>query len=110
MWIFVVVFAALLIVLGIALLFGKGAWLIAGYNTASKEEKARIDTEKLCRSMGVLLLVVSAATVLMAYGIHQAEIGVLSEDEVLPYVAPLFVVTVIGVFAEMRYIRRHCQK
>lgn len=29
--------------LGIALLQGKGAWLIAGYNTLSDEEKAKYD-------------------------------------------------------------------
>ena len=46
----VVVFLAVaagFIVLGIIFLSGKGADLIAGYNTASPEEKASID-EKSC--------------------------------------------------------------
>ena len=36
-WIFVI----LLGILSIVLLSGHGSWLIAGYNTASKEEKAK---------------------------------------------------------------------
>ncbi|HUM85063.1 MAG TPA: DUF3784 domain-containing protein [Lachnospiraceae bacterium] len=35
---------------------GHGAWLIAGYNTASKSEKAKYDEKKLCRSFGIALL------------------------------------------------------
>jgi hypothetical protein len=37
------------IICGIFLLFGKGSWLIAGYNTSSKEEKEKFDEKKLCR-------------------------------------------------------------
>lgn len=47
-WSMVVLFA----VLAIILLFGKGAFLIAGYNTASRAEKAMYDEKKLCRVMG----------------------------------------------------------
>lgn len=39
--------AALFAVLSILLLSGKGSWLIAGYNTASPEEKAKYDSKKL---------------------------------------------------------------
>ena len=35
---------------------GHGAWLIAGYNTASKSEKAMYDEKKLCRSFGIGIL------------------------------------------------------
>ncbi|GKU24165.1 DUF3784 domain-containing protein [Clostridium folliculivorans] len=42
----------LFIVLGIVFSLGKGAFLISGYNTLSKEEKAKYDTEALCKFMG----------------------------------------------------------
>lgn len=45
-----------LIVLSVVLLMGKGAWLIAGYNTLSKEEKARYDRVALCKFFGKYLL------------------------------------------------------
>ncbi len=44
--------AALFAVFAIILFSGKGAFLIAGYNTASRAEKAMYDEKKLCRVMG----------------------------------------------------------
>lgn len=35
---------------------GRGGWSIAGYNTASTEEKAQFDEKKLCRLMGTFLI------------------------------------------------------
>lgn len=49
-------FVALFLLLAVVFLRGKGSWLIAGYSTASPEEKARIDEKKLCRYMGRLML------------------------------------------------------
>lgn len=49
----------LLLVLSLVLLFGKGSWLIAGYNTSSKEEKKKYNERKLCKVTGGGLLVVS---------------------------------------------------
>ena len=42
------VVAGIFLVLGTVFAFGKGAFLIAGYNTASAEEKAKYDEKKLC--------------------------------------------------------------
>ena len=44
-----------LVLLGIIFLKGKGSFLIAGYNTASKAEKEKIDEKKLCTCVGVLM-------------------------------------------------------
>ena len=46
------VMMTLFIVLGIVFMSGKGAWLIAGYNTSSAYEKSRTDEKALCRFMG----------------------------------------------------------
>lgn len=43
---------AVFFVLSVVFLLGKGAFLIAGYNTASKKEKARYNEKRLCRVMG----------------------------------------------------------
>lgn len=55
----------LLFVVSIVLLSGKGSFLIAGYNTAPAEEKAKYDEKKLCRIMGAGLLLVSIIIVVM---------------------------------------------
>ena len=54
-WILWVVFAVF-VILTIALLSGHGSKFISGYNTASKEEKARYDEKKLCRVYGIGML------------------------------------------------------
>lgn len=52
--------------LSLLLIYGKGSWLIAGYNTASKKEKAKYDEKLLCKVVGIGLLVIAAAILLMA--------------------------------------------
>ena len=60
------IFAVPVIIIGIVLCCGKGAFLIAGYNTASPKEKASYDEKALCRATGVLVLaIVGSVEVLM---------------------------------------------
>ena len=54
--------------IGIALLCGHGADLIAGYNTASAAEKAKWNKKALCRGVGVLLLILLACIELTVLG------------------------------------------
>ncbi len=58
----------LLVVLGLVFFRGKGAFLIAGYNTASKEEKAKYDEKALCRFMGRLMFAMAGCWALVALG------------------------------------------
>lgn len=51
-WIMYVV-AAVFALMTILFLFGRGSWLIAGYNTMSAEEKSKYNEKKMCRGMGV---------------------------------------------------------
>ena len=44
--------------MAIVIFIGKGDWLIAGYNTASKEEKEKVNIKRLRLIVGVLLLLV----------------------------------------------------
>lgn len=60
-WVIVILFA----VSSIYLLTGHGSWLIAGYNTTSKEEKGKYDGKKLCRVTGGGLAVVTILLVVM---------------------------------------------
>ena len=58
--------AVLFIVLGIVFASGKGANLIAGYNTASPEEKAKIDEKKLLKAMSVFMFVLAGCFIVSA--------------------------------------------
>ncbi len=53
------VFAALFVVLAVTFLMGKGDKLIAGYNTASEEERKKFDIHRL-RLLMVSLSVITA--------------------------------------------------
>ena len=60
------VIMALFIVLGIIFASGKGANLIAGYNTASPYEKANTDEKKLLKAMSVLMFVFAGCFLISA--------------------------------------------
>jgi len=60
-WAGVVLFA----VISLILLSGHGANLIAGYNTASKEEKSKYNTKKLCRVYGSGMSVITVMLLIM---------------------------------------------
>ncbi len=59
------ILGVILLIFSIILICGKGSFLIAGYNTASKEEKERYDEKKLCRVMGFGMLIISLMLVAM---------------------------------------------
>lgn len=80
--------AALLIIPAAFLLSGRGAFLIAGYNTASPEEKAPYDEKKLCRVTGIGLLVCGIPMLLWA---------VLGENAPSWFIAALMIVTLLDV-------------
>ena len=63
-WIVWVVFV-IFVVISIVLLSGHGSWFIAGYNTASKEEKKKYDEKKLCRTMGVGMSIIAILALIM---------------------------------------------
>ena len=62
------IFAVPVIIIGIVLCCGKGAFLIAGYNTSSPEERAKYDEKALCRAVGILLFVMVGCVELLLLG------------------------------------------
>ena len=57
--------AAPLLIMGIVILVGKGDNLIAGYNTASKEEKSQYNIKRLRGLIGGLLVLLAPMTVIL---------------------------------------------
>lgn len=58
----------LLLITSIFLLQGKGALLIAGYNTLSAIDKAKYDKVALCKAVGKLVLCITVSIVLIFMG------------------------------------------
>ncbi|CUO02558.1 Domain of uncharacterised function (DUF3784) [uncultured Ruminococcus sp.] len=63
-WIVWIIFI-ILAILSIVLISGHGSWFISGYNTASKEEKAKYDEKKLCRTMGIGMSIIAILLLIM---------------------------------------------
>lgn len=63
-WIIWVVFSIFLL-LSIVLISGHGSGLIAGYNTATKEEKLKYDEKKLCRTVGMGMVIIAVLFFIM---------------------------------------------
>ena len=54
-----------ILIISIYLISGRGSNLIAGYNTADKEKKEKYDAKKLCRVVGIGMLVISLLVLAM---------------------------------------------
>lgn len=59
------ILAAIFVFLAVLLLLGKGDMLIAGYNTASPEEREQYDIRRLRLLVALVLIIVSVGMVLM---------------------------------------------
>lgn len=66
--IFYSILVSLFIVLGIIFFCGKGAFLIAGYNTASKEEKSHMNEKLICKFMGKVMFMAACGMLIIALG------------------------------------------
>lgn len=60
--------ALMFVALGLLLSSGKGAFLIAGYNTMKKEKKEKYDEAALCKFMGKMMFALSFCAALWALG------------------------------------------
>jgi hypothetical protein len=54
-----IIVAAILVIMGVVILIGKGDNLIAGYNTASQKERAQYNIKRLRGLIGGLLIVLA---------------------------------------------------
>ena len=61
------IFAALFIVLAVVFLMGKGDMLIAGYNTASEEEREKVNIHRLRILMAIISVITAGFCVLLSF-------------------------------------------
>lgn len=92
--IFIVV-ALVILVLGLFVKFKKAAWLIAGYNTASKEKQAEYDKEKLIKYVSNLLFTLAFSY--FVWGIIQLILPQHSELIIWVGFGCSFVIMVAGI-------------
>lgn len=89
----------LLVILAVVIVFGKGDFLISGYNTASEEKKATYNVQRL-------RLLVSSLLVVASTGITIAAVLDWSEAERDYLAAALAVIVVVYVVLSYTWARR----
>lgn len=65
--IFIVCLAIVFFIIGIVILIGKGDWLIAGYNTASEEERKKVNIVRLRIVMTIICWLSAGFVLLIPY-------------------------------------------
>ena len=104
------VLCVLCLAISAILLSGHGAWLIAGYNTASKEEKEKYDSKKLCRAVGTFMLlpaVMTAGLGVLSYFIVN---GKINENEMLIPALDFIAILFLGIILLGIYTNKKCRK
>ena len=81
--------ASALLIMGIVILIGKGDNLIAGYNTASKEEKSQYNIKRIRGLIGGLLIILAPLTVIL--------LGEETMTSTFSFVAVTFVLSIVVV-------------
>ncbi len=97
-------------IISVFLFFGKGKWLIAGYNTLSKEEQKKYDEKKLCKAVGSLCVVCCIMLCVMAYLGYRVDTGLMNENDMLPFGLLCAIVIMITLIIISRYINIKAKK
>jgi len=88
-----IIFAVIFIVLAIAFLTGKGNMLIAGYNTASEDERKKVNIHRLRLLMAIISVITAGFCVLMSF------IGENSDKATVSAIIFILITTIILVLA-----------
>jgi hypothetical protein len=91
MIIFKFIIPLIFVILGFVLRTGKGNFLLAGYNTSSKEEKEKYDEVALGKFMGNLLIIIAAIVLTTAV----SEIYNVALFNFIVIAAPILIVVLV---------------
>ena len=88
-----IIFATIFIVLAVIFLMGKGDMLIAGYNTASEEERKKVNIHRLRILMAIISVLTAVFCSVMPFIGHEKE-NVLTAG--FAFVAVTFVFVILA--------------
>ena len=89
----------LLVMLALVVLFGKGDFLISGYNTASEEEKAKYNMPRL-------RLLVSSMVIFVSIGISVAAFLEFDEVDMSVFAAVVVALSVVSTFLTRTWVKK----
>lgn len=86
-----IIFAVIFIVLAIVFLMGKADMLIAGYNTASEEERKKVNIHRLRQLMAIISVITAAFCCLLPFIGNKKE-NVLGATFAFMFITIVFVI------------------
>lgn len=99
----------LCLILSLVLLSGHGSFLIAGYNTATKKEKAEYNEKKLCRAVGGFMLFVAVMTAGLSLAEYLVLNGKIAENALLIPALVFLILLIAGAAFLIRYANTKCK-
>ena len=94
-----IIVAAILVIMGIIILIGKGDNLIAGYNTASKEERSQYNIKRLRGLIGCILVVLAPMMLLL---LREESLAATFSFVALTFVVCIVVMILANTWAKKR--------
>lgn len=70
------IIAAFMTVISAVMIYGKGGWAVAGYNTMTPEEKSQYDEKKIARGCGFIMLGTAVMLIVIPYGWPYITLGI----------------------------------
>ena len=92
-----------LIVLGYLVKYKKWSWLIAGYNTSTKEQKDKYDVDALCDAVGNFVFVLSVILLIAASGEYLGLDWVIATSWIMVFI--ISAATLIYINTGSRYMK-----
>lgn len=83
-----IILFGLFLFLGILMSMGKGSFLIAGFNTMTKDEKDKYDKVALCKFMGKMMFVFSLC-IALGFLSTMFEISILRNIEIILFISSI---------------------
>lgn len=108
--IIILMIALMFLIISVPLFCRKGKWLIAGYNTMSKEERKNFDEKKLCKAVGSLCVVCCIMLCIMVYLGYRVDTGLMKENDMLPFALFFIIGIIITLIIISRYINKKVKK
>lgn len=108
--IIILIMAALMFVLSAFFFKGRGAMLVAGYNTASEEEKRKYDEKKLLKAMGTAVFAIGVMLIAMSVYMYMLEYGFADENTALAFAAVFGVLILADIVLLNIYVSKKCRK
>jgi len=104
-WMLSLIFVVPIVIFGILMLFGRGGSLLAGYNTATSEQKKKFDEKRLLRIAGIMII---SFAVLFELMLWLQDIGIITSS-LYVMIIPLIPIIVGVLIANSKYVKNEQQ-